>query len=182
MPPCLLPPASYHLPPATCSLPPAPYYLLPTACSLLPAPYYLLLAPASLLLTTHYLRPRCSSSRCCSASASILSSPWWRRSWPRCTTYRRQLTLHPLPLPHPPHTLLTPSTHPARTRHAPSTHPPHTLTPPSTQVRVITQNIDGLHGRAGLPEEWAVEVHGRADLFKCACYPPATLGAGGLQP
>ena len=89
---------------------------------------------------------------------------------------------HPPSLYTPMHTLLTPSTHPARTRHAPSTHPPHTLTPPSTQVRVITQNIDGLHGRAGLPEEWAVEVHGRADLFKCACYPPATLGAGGCNP
>ena len=51
-----------------------------------------------------------------------------------------------------------------------------------TNVRVITQNIDGLHGRAGLPEEWAVEVHGRADLFKCACCPPATLVAGGCNP
>ena len=46
-----------------------------------------------------------------------------------------------------------------------------------TNVRVITQNIDGLHGRAGLPEEWAVEVHGRADLFKCA-----TSTATRLQP
>lgn len=44
--------------------------------------------------------------------------------------------------------------------------PAHCMCPP-LQVRVITQNIDGLHERAGLPAECSVEVHGRADLFKC---------------
>ena len=34
-------------------------------------------------------------------------------------------------------------------------------------VRVITQNIDGLHTRAGLPKDLLVEVHGRGDLRKC---------------
>lgn len=36
-----------------------------------------------------------------------------------------------------------------------------------TNVHVITQNIDGLHQRAGLPSERLVEVHGRAGLLKC---------------
>ena len=37
----------------------------------------------------------------------------------------------------------------------------------SCNVRVITQNIDGLHSRAGLPADRLVEVHGRGGLFKC---------------
>ena len=36
-----------------------------------------------------------------------------------------------------------------------------------TNVRVITQNIDGLHGRAGLNLDRLIEVHGRCGLFKC---------------
>jgi hypothetical protein len=38
---------------------------------------------------------------------------------------------------------------------------------PQTNVHVITQNIDGLHERAGLCAERLVEVHGRSGLFKC---------------
>jgi NAD-dependent SIR2 family protein deacetylase len=38
---------------------------------------------------------------------------------------------------------------------------------PGSNVHVITQNIDGLHGRAGLPADKLVEVHGRCGLFKC---------------
>ena len=34
-------------------------------------------------------------------------------------------------------------------------------------VHVITQNIDGLHARAGLPSNRLVEVHGTAGMFKC---------------
>jgi NAD-dependent SIR2 family protein deacetylase len=32
---------------------------------------------------------------------------------------------------------------------------------------VITQNIDGLHRRAGVPEEKLIEIHGRHDRFVC---------------
>ncbi len=32
---------------------------------------------------------------------------------------------------------------------------------------VVTQNIDGLHRRAGVPEEKLVEIHGRHDRFVC---------------
>lgn len=38
---------------------------------------------------------------------------------------------------------------------------------PHSNVKVITQNIDGLHGRSGLPSDRLVEVHGRSGLFKC---------------
>jgi NAD-dependent deacetylase len=33
---------------------------------------------------------------------------------------------------------------------------------------LITQNIDGLHRRAGAPAERTVEIHGRADCFICS--------------
>ena len=36
-----------------------------------------------------------------------------------------------------------------------------------TNVKVITQNIDGLHHAAGLPSDMLVEVHGRGGLYKC---------------
>ena len=52
-------------------------------------------------------------------------------------------------------------------------------------VRVITQNIDGLHGDSGLPEERLVEVHGRCGLFKCVSagcrYAYSESIAGSLQ-
>lgn len=37
-----------------------------------------------------------------------------------------------------------------------------------TEDLVITQNIDGLHRRAGHPEDQLVEIHGRHDRFICA--------------
>ena len=37
----------------------------------------------------------------------------------------------------------------------------------NANVRVITQNIDGLHARAGLPSNRLVEVHGTAGMYKC---------------
>lgn len=37
----------------------------------------------------------------------------------------------------------------------------------SARRLVITQNIDGLHRRAGVPEDKLVEIHGRHDRFVC---------------
>jgi NAD-dependent deacetylase len=38
---------------------------------------------------------------------------------------------------------------------------------PHANIRVITQNIDNLHLRSGLPADKLIEVHGRCGLFKC---------------
>jgi NAD-dependent SIR2 family protein deacetylase len=37
----------------------------------------------------------------------------------------------------------------------------------SPEHLVVTQNIDGLHRKAGVPEKQLVEIHGRADRFMC---------------
>lgn len=42
-----------------------------------------------------------------------------------------------------------------------------TLVKRNDEHLVITQNIDGLHRRAGVPEEQLVEIHGRHDRFVC---------------
>ena len=42
-----------------------------------------------------------------------------------------------------------------------------TLARAHASVRVVTQNIDALHGRSGVPEGQLVEVHGREGLLKC---------------
>jgi NAD-dependent deacetylase len=45
-----------------------------------------------------------------------------------------------------------------------------------TPVRVITQNIDGLHQLAGVPDRKVLELHGTARSVVCtACEMPATL-------
>lgn len=38
----------------------------------------------------------------------------------------------------------------------------------SDQHLVVTQNIDGLHRRSGVPEDQLVEIHGRHDRFICS--------------
>eukprot|EP00964_Phaeocystis_antarctica_P024260 scaffold13600_cov59-Phaeocystis_antarctica.AAC.4 len=117
MQPCLLPPTTYHL---------------------LLATHYSLLATHYSPLTTFYFLPRCSSSRCYSASASTLSSPWSRLSWQRCTTSRRQL-----------HPLLTPLTHPYTPLHTVTPlHPLYPLyplhLPPPSQITLRKERLSAL--------------------------------------
>ncbi len=46
-----------------------------------------------------------------------------------------------------------------------------------TRVVVVTQNVDGLHQRAGSPHERTFAIHGDARLMRCArgCRPPRPL-------
>ena len=53
-------------------------------------------------------------------------------------------------------------------------------------VRVVTQNIDGLHTASGLPDPQLVEVHGRLGLHKCCndeakCEYASRLSIGSAQ-
>ncbi|HEY4221603.1 MAG TPA: Sir2 family NAD-dependent protein deacetylase [Myxococcota bacterium] len=48
----------------------------------------------------------------------------------------------------------------------------------SSDTVVITQNIDGLHRRAGVPEEQLVEIHGRHDRFVCTSLGCARVNDG----
>lgn len=46
---------------------------------------------------------------------------------------------------------------------------------------VITQNVDGLHRRAGHPEGQLVEIHGRHDRFVCSAYARCPGGDGAVD-
>ena len=49
-------------------------------------------------------------------------------------------------------------------------------------LRVITQNIDGLHCAAGVPAADVVELHGSAHTISCVTYvPSSSVGDAGGQ-
>ena len=123
-------------PEALAAMPGAPIFsvrlLSMPPCLLPPTTCYSLLATHYSPLTNFYFLPRCSSSRCYSASASTLSSPWWRLSWQRCTTSRRRL-----------HPLRTPLTHPYTPLHPYTPYTPYTPPPPS-QITLRKERLSAL--------------------------------------
>lgn len=69
---------------------------------------------------------------------------WWREFWMK--THRQELLDKQ---PNPGHTAIT------------------RIVARGEDDLVITQNIDGLHRKAGVPEDKLVEIHGRHDRFIC---------------
>eukprot|EP00920_Eleutheroschizon_duboscqi_P041045 GHVT01098147.1.p1 GENE.GHVT01098147.1~~GHVT01098147.1.p1 ORF type:complete len:893 (-),score=146.24 GHVT01098147.1:530-3208(-) len=50
------------------------------------------------------------------------------------------------------------------------------------RVRLVTQNVDGLHLAAGTPGRFMIEAHGRLGLFRCASRALARLGQSPDRP
>ncbi|UGT55817.1 SIR2 family NAD-dependent protein deacylase [Nocardia asteroides] len=68
--------------------------------------------------------------------------------------------------------------HPAWTARPNAAHDAITALAKTTAVRVITQNVDGLHQLAGLPDRKVVELHGNARAAVCtACGARSTTEA-----